>query len=451
MIKEEYKEIQEQFNKVITYSQDYEGSINSDDLFEKWQQNKQKFIDAFGGLIWTHPEKVAITLNDKAQEKYFTDYLNRVNCFRLLELRDFLEANGVKGFFENRVVRSDLVIPTDKGDQKVQEGTKLMRCFKHFVKDKELREHLINEASRIIQLNKVEGTLCFSVHPLDFLSTSENAHDWRSCHALDGEYRAGNLSYMSDCSTIVCYLKSDEDTKLPRFPWDVPWNNKKWRVLLFFSDKNDMMFAGRQYPFASTVGLDIVRRLCPYGKWENLWRSKKVKSVETETGEVELEVPYIPVGHKLRSIRKVITDDCTNSPLHYNDLLRSSCYDPVYTFSEYQWVSPYTKFFIGHDVKCLHCGTEWILDPEFMFCDNCVNYDENYFYCCHCGERTPMDERWTDDDGNDWCECCWTDHHTYCACCHEWYDDEQETMYEVNGDWYCTNCYGETMRERGED
>ena len=114
MVREEYKEIQNQFNKVIAYSQDYPlDKINSDDLFEKWQVNKQKFIDAFGGLIWTHPEKVAITLNDKAQEKYFTDYLNRVNCFRLLELRDFLEANGVKGFFENRIVRSDLVIPTD--------------------------------------------------------------------------------------------------------------------------------------------------------------------------------------------------------------------------------------------------------------------------------------------------------------------------------------------------
>ena len=28
----------------------------------------------------------------------------------------------------------------------------------------------------------------------DYLSLSENAFNWRSCHALDGEYRAGNLS-----------------------------------------------------------------------------------------------------------------------------------------------------------------------------------------------------------------------------------------------------------------
>ena len=453
MVKEEYKEIQKQFNKVIAYSQDYPiEKINSDDLFEKWQENKQKYIKAFDGLIWTYPEKVAITLNDKAQEKYFNDFLHRVIDYRFLDLHDFLVANGVQGFFENRITKPNLVVKTEKGDQKVQVGTKLMKCFKFFVKDKETRESFINEASRIIQLNKVEGTLCFSVHPLDFLSTSENDHGWRSCHALDGEYKAGNLSYMGDACTIVCYLRSDENTKLPRFPSDVPWNNKKWRVLLFFSDKEDMMFAGRQYPFASSVGLDIARKVCPFRRWENLWRSKKVTSVETETGEVYLDDPYIPVGHKLKSIKKLVVDTCHDGCcLHYNDLLKSTCYDPVYTFNEYLWVSPNTKFVVGSEVKCLSCNNEYITDPEYMFCEDCADYDSHIFYCCNCGERTDIDERWTDDDGNDWCEYCWMEHHTYCEGCNQWFADDSEPMQEINGLWLCSSCYDETMRERGEE
>ena len=43
----------------------------------------------------------------------------------------------------------------------------------------------------------MEGYLYLSIHPLDYLSISETNHGWRSCHALDGEYRNGNLSYLT--------------------------------------------------------------------------------------------------------------------------------------------------------------------------------------------------------------------------------------------------------------
>lgn len=53
---------------------------------------------------------------------------------------------------------------------------------------------------------------------------------------------------MCDNSTLICYLRSDEETKLPRFPDDVPWNNKKWRMLIHISEDKGMVFFGRQYP-----------------------------------------------------------------------------------------------------------------------------------------------------------------------------------------------------------
>lgn len=84
----------------------------------------------------------------------------------------------------------------------------------------------------LIQEDKVTGILCLSIHPLDYLSLSENTYNWRSCHALDGEYRAGNLSYMMDNTTVVCYLKGEDEAELPHFPAEVKWNSKKWRMLL---------------------------------------------------------------------------------------------------------------------------------------------------------------------------------------------------------------------------
>ena len=90
---------------------------------------------------------------------------------------------------------------------------KLVRAFKFFETDKELLNEIQSVASMIIQEDKIEGTLCLSVHPLDFISSSENTHNWRSCHALDGEYRAGNLSYMLDKTTVMCYLNSIKEEK----------------------------------------------------------------------------------------------------------------------------------------------------------------------------------------------------------------------------------------------
>ena len=43
------KEIQEQFNKVIKYSQNLD-EVNSDDLFDRWFEAKRDFIELFGGI-----------------------------------------------------------------------------------------------------------------------------------------------------------------------------------------------------------------------------------------------------------------------------------------------------------------------------------------------------------------------------------------------------------------
>jgi hypothetical protein len=63
---------------------------------------------------------------------------------------------------------------------------------------------------------------------------------------------------MVDSSTVLCYLKGDNDVKIPMFPDTVKWNSKKWRTLLHFSQNKDLILAGRQYPFPSESGLDLV-------------------------------------------------------------------------------------------------------------------------------------------------------------------------------------------------
>ena len=241
----QYKEVQKKFNEVISASQGIEDP-QTDDLFQKWMEAKRDFIEAMDGqLIWEWPEQVAFELGSKEKNLRVDDFVELIqNRWQNNDLADFV-AFEKDGFFSNQVTRQyicpqrNLIIP---------QGMKLLKAFKFFENDVKVLNDIQSAASMIIQEDKITGTLCLSVHPLDFLSLSENTHNWRSCHALDGEYRGGNLSYMVDRSTIICYIRSNRDDYLPDFG-DVKWNSKKWRVLLFFSNKWDMLFAGRQYPF----------------------------------------------------------------------------------------------------------------------------------------------------------------------------------------------------------
>ena len=275
----QYTAIQEQFNSVIEYSQGYSG-VNTDELFEKWLDAKRDFIEVMGGkLIYEYPETVYFELGPKEKSLRVDDFISMVeNRWDNYDLSLFIEAQK-EGFFSNQVVES-----YNYNGQIIPKGMKLLKAFKFFESNTKVLNDIQSAASMIIQEDKVEGKLCLSVHPLDFLSSSENTHNWRSCHALDGDYRGGNLSYMVDKSTIMCYLKSTKNEKLPNFPKEVPWNSKKWRVLLFFSNDWNMIFAGRQYPFYTESGLNFVKdkilsEKFKLGDWSE-WTNKKIRGFE---------------------------------------------------------------------------------------------------------------------------------------------------------------------------
>ena len=215
----QYTAIQEQFNSVIEYSQGYSG-VNTDELFEKWLDAKRDFIEVMGGkLIYEYPETVYFELGPKEKSLRVDDFISMVeNRWDNYDLSLFIEAQK-EGFFSNQVVES-----YNYNGQIIPKGMKLLKAFKFFESNTKVLNDIQSAASMIIQEDKVEGKLCLSVHPLDFLSSSENTHNWRSCHALDGDYRGGNLSYMVDKSTIMFYLISAKNEKLLIFLIVVPWN-----------------------------------------------------------------------------------------------------------------------------------------------------------------------------------------------------------------------------------
>lgn len=369
------------------------------------------------------------------------------------ELACFIDENK-DGFFSNVVVESF----TTPGGGKIPKGMKLVKAFKYFEDDRITLEEIQNRASMIIQEDKVEGHLCFSVHPLDFLSTSENTYNWRSCHALDGEYRCGNLSYMMDKSTVVVYLRSDkEENILPNFPPEVKWNSKKWRMLLFMSDRWNAMFAGRQYPFFSETALEAVLyhaseafRLS--GEWSNWhndeFRNFKFAGDDEGRDEMWFRNVYIPMKDKLY-LKNELIEDCEN-PMHFNDLLRSSCYIPYYCWQKRSWgYNNEIHFTIGGEIPCLRCGKHPVAQTDDMLCQDCeLEYgsseDEMYTTCSCCGRRILYDDSYyVESSGENICEYCADRECRECDNCGELYWNNEISYDKKNHDYRCEHCHSE--------
>lgn len=438
-----------------------------DKLFEDWEKSKERFIKRFGGLVYEWPVQVEFALAPKEKRNKaieFADYMFRQ--FRNEDLSKFLDAN-IDSFFDNLVNDNSI-------NSSIPKGMKLIKAFKFFEKDKEVLCHMQDLASQYIQENKIKGTLCFSVHPLDFLSSSENTYKWRSCHALDGEFRSGNLSYMVDNTTFMVYIKGENKAKLPNFPESVPWNSKKWRVLIHEHPETSMMFAGRQYPFSSPTGLEVVLNvynniLMEATEIKHFWNDKPKFSqwsdrYLTKFEEVNLSSKFLLYGTTLLDLEDVVKEG--NRALNYNDVLFSSCYtQPYYSIinygSDFYNCPDYLKqhpIHLGGPVLCLHCGVDYIEDSGYMRCNDCeYRYgdgdDDCYTYCSCCESRIYTDDCYYVNDEPVCCNCIDTECFI-CDHCGEYeFNSECNVVKIGEGDsaetkTFCSYCYEAYEEER---
>lgn len=445
-----FKEDIDKFKHVITASQGID-EPKVEKLWEQWFAAKAFYLRKWGGAIYELPGTYTFELDAFEKKKRIREFIDtcywRYNNTALAKFIEFFE-----DAFYNNITPEDYFYE----NKKISKGTKIIRAFKHFENDKNVLEDLQNAASRIIQEDKISGTLCFSVHPLDFLSSSENVHNWRSCHSLDGDYRSGNLAYMVDESTFMCYLKSDKESILPNFG-EVKWNSKKWRVLMFLSSDMNMLFAGRQYPFNSDSALDIVRKHMlevTELNYPNDWR-KPITDIMHEGERFELHDNYIPVGRKLKSINDLMKEYSPRGgyPLFFNDLTKSSCYTPKYAYRTTRFHNDKfsgltfdgSKFYIGGAVPCICCGEHEITHSTTMMCNNCEceygdSVDNGFTYCECCGRRFfEEDGEYVGDSVV--CPDCFNNLVRRCDACGEYYY-EDDLIYDRELEGYiCVYCH----------
>lgn len=101
--------------------------------------------------------------------------------------------------------------------------------------------------SQVLNQKKLKGTLCLSIHPLDYATASDNANGWSSCMSWreEGCYRLGTVEMMNSPMVICAYLRSDKQhMSILR---DDDWNSKKWRAWIIVT--KDVILCNRHYPY----------------------------------------------------------------------------------------------------------------------------------------------------------------------------------------------------------
>lgn len=169
--------------------------------------------------------------------------------------RLFMHKNLVKGYLCSLEVDD---VPYHFRDFKctIKNGMKIIRTIQKILKithypRMDLFEKWRNQVSLVQTRDIIQAKLVLSIHPIDFITMSDNACNWSSCMSWShsGCYHAGTLEMLNSNIAAVAYLESDSEyvLHLNETGEVYPIPNKSWRSLVFIHKK--IILCGKSYPY----------------------------------------------------------------------------------------------------------------------------------------------------------------------------------------------------------
>lgn len=382
------------------------------ELLQYWNTNKADLWKLFGGEFILQKtvlfEKCLEDLQSElfnscrgygeiaGMETFYRAYMdwyweldNEVRTWRMERLMDcyYLARNEYNG--------DSFEIPMPEGKSiKVQDGTKPLRVLAKVAKAYNLAgfEEFRLAHSRVLNQKKLSGELCLSIHPLDYMTMSDNDCDWDSCMSWrnDGCYRRGTVEMMNSKYVVVAYLRAKQDMHF----YGASWNNKKWRTLLIV-DK-DCIASVKGYPYQS----EDLTKLCINWLAELAEKNMGWKFNETVHGYEYYDT---------------ITDNGEEHKVEFNTW---------YMYNDFESCTHYIKFgsyapsFINinysGEANCMFCGRVESYDDEdeaeTLVCSNCWDFA----WCAHCDSRYDRNDMYY-LDGEYVCDYCYDEHTDNCA------------------------------------
>ena len=430
-----YEALTAQDKEYITEYIETWGGINSpiklkaplDYILREWNTSKQTLFDIFGEKLMLEKE---IVVEDGANKKTkeISEYLYSTNpginfiisLRKLFELNNYFEDTyatrhaiynliQTNQLYTNKVVKGFNYRNKDGKIVKVPEGAKVMRVLQKMAKEFDLPDFDIfrNHISRITEVRKSKIKFTLSIHPLDYMTMSDNVNGWESCMNWTqgpGSYRAGTVEMMNSPLVVVSYI-----TTKPYYPANtsIEWNSKSWRELIIVHP--NAICSVKSYPYYN-IAFDkaLVNWLADLVEEKTEWRyNRKIPQESLENSS------YIEAWQDKEDEENCfILDFATNAM--YNDFGNTENYA---IFSVNPPDNKYNMFTINYSglMTCMCCGGSdyWGDDTETVVCEECD--PPEYCYCC--GERINANNA-IEVDGELVCEDCYHDL-PRCMCCED--------------------------------
>ena len=329
-----------------------------------------------------------------------------------------------------------LEIPNPKQNHPIiaQEGAKMSKLLGKIATayDMPYYEEFRVAYSMCFNAIHMSGDLCLSIHPLDFMTMSDNDCNWSSCMSWkeNGDYRQGTVEMMNSPHILVAYLKTHNDMNLVD---DYTWSNKRWRQLYIVTP--ELLMGIKPYPYEfhddnlDEKVLNILKRLMAENYPEYHYRDEIDCVANGEWNNLPPDESFYldmdMYGHM------------------YNDLsTHQKCYLAV-TLPET------VELNLSGETECMQCGQ--LIDPddsapEYLCCEDCIPV----YRCAECGDTLDEDHVYV-FNGNYYCYDCLEDLTTTCDfCADRYYNDDDQLLFvqlktkvndsTINSLHVCKNC-----------
>ena len=301
---------------------------------------------------------------------------------------------------------------------KIQHGMKVSRIAAKVAKifniDDDIYEEWRIKHSQLINTKLVEGNLCFSIHPLDYLTMSDGSFTSCMSWTTSGGYRQGTVEMMNSSGVVVVYLESDNE----KLKWwgnntEYEWNYKKWRTLMIVDGSLICSVKGYPYqvPALSVKAVEILSQwAAPYlGKYED-----KIIDFEEEKYCIYKPTPEEYAAGMHGKWIYFLAEGAM-----YCDFGTTTHYMKLADGLDFE-----ESFYLNYcgPSECMWCGaqkySEDFYDEGSVFCTECCTYysDEDYCRCTNCGNQIwAEDAIWNDD--YPYCDYCASKYLRTCAIC----------------------------------
>lgn len=282
----------------------------------------------------------------------------------------------------------------------------------HCGSDKPLKEFDGYESFRrahSLALNQkmVRGNLCLSIHPLDFITMSDNECGWGSCMSWmeeAGDYRLGTIEMMNSESVIIAYIEAKEDMCICNDA-NAKWNNKRWRQLIVVTP--ELILGNKQYPYFN----DVVQGTAL--KW--------IKELAASTDFSN--TPYITYGpyeEESVQINNQNTNVIGNRRVHFNLYMGGYMYNDIYDlrmgFLKRNWDGTDLTIDLSGPAVCTSCGDiipSNDVESSWTTCRDC----NGMWQCARCGDWHYGEPYYAADTDHCYCEYCYSRELHECEIC----------------------------------